>query len=157
MILTKRFLYDRGLISKWRGLGVRLVVMCLGKTDSIEKVLNEKILMLKARKPAVLLLDNLDFLNVHLDDEERKKFVDKIYRSIVFFHKFDMFRNHSTSLVSKRHCHNRFCHHFAPFTRVYDLLGWLSNLAQDRRDPCPRSSKSLSEWVSSNKSIGWYR
>lgn len=53
----------------------------LGKADTIEKMLNEKIQMLKMRKPSVLLLDNLNFLNVHFDDEERKKFVDKIYRS----------------------------------------------------------------------------
>lgn len=40
--------------------------------------------ILESRQPSILFLDNLNFLNTNIEDEERKKFVDKIFKSNIF-------------------------------------------------------------------------
>lgn len=49
--------------------------------EAISSLLEWRLKMLKTRAPSILLLDNLDFLNVHLEDEDRRRFISKVYLS----------------------------------------------------------------------------
>lgn len=61
------------------GLEFRL---SLGKSaETIGAFLEARLKFLAARRPALLLLDDLDFLNCAVEDEERVKFVAKVYSS----------------------------------------------------------------------------
>uniref|UniRef100_A0A914PXS7 ATPase AAA-type core domain-containing protein n=1 Tax=Panagrolaimus davidi TaxID=227884 RepID=A0A914PXS7_9BILA len=52
--------------------------------ETIEKQLDEIIEICETRMPSILFLDNLNFLNINMEDEDRKKFIDKVYSRIAF-------------------------------------------------------------------------
>uniref|UniRef100_A0A7E4VS65 Peroxisomal ATPase PEX1 n=1 Tax=Panagrellus redivivus TaxID=6233 RepID=A0A7E4VS65_PANRE len=47
--------------------------------ETVQKQLSDALKFVQKRKPSILFLDNIDFLNVNLDDEDRSKFVAKVY------------------------------------------------------------------------------
>jgi hypothetical protein len=54
----------------------------LGKSpDSIGTLLDARLKVLRIRTPALLLLDNFDFLNSQVEDEDRRRFISKVYTS----------------------------------------------------------------------------
>uniref|UniRef100_A0AC35FHZ4 Peroxisomal ATPase PEX1 n=1 Tax=Panagrolaimus sp. PS1159 TaxID=55785 RepID=A0AC35FHZ4_9BILA len=52
--------------------------------ETIEKQFDEIIEICETRMPSILFLDNLNFLNINMEDEDRKKFIDKVYSRIAF-------------------------------------------------------------------------
>ncbi|KAI6191380.1 Peroxin-1 [Aphelenchoides bicaudatus] len=50
--------------------------------DSIKNLLDARLKLLKTRTPSLLLLDNLDFLNSQVEDEDRRRFISKTYSKI---------------------------------------------------------------------------
>ncbi|CAD5229524.1 unnamed protein product [Bursaphelenchus okinawaensis] len=50
--------------------------------DNVSLFLEQKLRLLEARWPSVLFLDQFDFLNNSLEDEERSKFIAKVYLKI---------------------------------------------------------------------------
>lgn len=60
--------------------------MFIGKSpDIIANLLNTRLRVLKIRQPSVLLLDNLDFLNAQVEDEDRRRFISKVYLSMFLY------------------------------------------------------------------------
>lgn len=52
--------------------------------DTVGNLLDVRLKILKIRTPALLLLDNLDFLNSQVEDEDRRRFISKVYTSVFF-------------------------------------------------------------------------
>ena len=65
--------------------------------ETIEKQLDESIEILESRSPAIVFLDNFGFLNITVDDEDRKRFIDKVFTSK---HSFS-FKKASNNLATK--------------------------------------------------------
>ncbi|KAI6205720.1 Peroxin-1 [Aphelenchoides besseyi] len=50
--------------------------------ETIAANLEARTTILQARRPSLLLFDNFDFLNSHVEDEDRRRFVSKVYSKI---------------------------------------------------------------------------
>ncbi|KAI6210520.1 Peroxin-1 [Aphelenchoides besseyi] len=50
--------------------------------ETIAGNLETRLTILQARRPALLFFDNFDFLNSHVEDEDRRRFVSKVYSKI---------------------------------------------------------------------------